>query len=830
MRIAFRLGGVVLCLLLAGGPVAAQDDIPEVVRERLEEGDRHREGGRFEAALESYLEARRLGPGVLEVYASLGALYVSQDDLENALEAFDAGLEVAPDDRQLLFNAAVVAMRLERFDSALGYVERALRRHRGDGDLHSLHGAILTRLERPQEALAALETASKRKSGDPQILFRLGNLHHQLGQKDRAVEAFRKAIKKDRSLLRAHYNLGAVLFEMGRFDEALDAYLTALAPLEQAFAAGQPVEAVHARAYQNLGAIYFQKEEWRPALDAYDKALKLTPDLPGALYNQGFIHFTTGDFEAAERVYARALELDSELPLAYLHLGRIRQQRGELESAVEILTAGLPRQSGEARLDALRSLGDCQDRLGRVAQAEKAYRAVLEAVPDDVPARLALGRTLRRAGRVEESRRELEQVRRLVPGHAAAGLELAVLARGEGRIEDEKALYEELLAADGGEEFWPVRLNLALLLLRQGATAEARPHLESLASLKGSGKRSGNGRPGAAERQLIATIHGLLLALDDDLPAARKRLRAVLGEDAGFAPAADVLAVLRALADPADAAKALGETLERQRGGALESTARANLGQALWLAGRSQDARGHLEEAAAAYPGWLSVQAALGDVALADERYDEAMALLTEAIELCADAGDPVTAPEGFFSTTVGGAAGNGPLCERSRTSLGLAQVGAALGRLDSAVASGTGLSAVRDLADRALTVELPPEPAATALFIRGTARLVGDNADGARRDLARALAGDLPAALRPRASNNLGVALTRLGLFDEARAAYEAAALAFAEASLNLGILLDDHAGDPRAALEHYRVYRDAGGSRRDVAAWIERLEKIYR
>ncbi len=848
---------IVACLLVAGS-LAAQDDVPEVVRERLEEGDRHRAAGRFDQALDSYREAQRLGPGVLEVYASLGALHVGSDDLESALEAFVAGLEIDADDRRLLFNAAVVAMRLERYEVALGYVERALENHRTDGDLHSLHGAILTRLERPQEALAALEKATKRKSGDPQIFFRIGNLHHQLGQEQQAVDAFRKAIRKDGTLLRAYYNLGAVLVEMGRYDEALDAYTTALAPLDQAFAAGQPVDAVHARAYQNLGAIYFQKEDWGRALDAYNKALKLDPKLPGALYSRGFIQFRLGDLEVAERAYSQALELDSELPLAYLHLGRIRQQRGELEAAVEILTAGLPRQSGDARVDTLRSLGECQDRLGRVAEADQAYRAVLEAVPEDLPARLALGRMLRRSGRAEEARRELEQVRRIAPGNASAGLELAVLARSQGRTADEKALYEELLDAGAGKpELWPVRLNLALLLLRQGATAEARPHLEALAGLEGTESTQGKGLPalsrlspsgGTNERKLIATVYGLLLALDGDLPAARQRLRAVLEEDGDFAAADDVQAVLEAQNDPATAVEALAASYGRRQGGALETTARANFGQALWLAGRSGDAREHLEAAAAAYPEWLSVQAALGDVALAEKRYDDAITSLAGAAELCGEAAGAAAlgaAPDGFFSTTIGGA-GSG-LCDRMRTTLGLARVGSALEHLEPAVARGAGLGTVRDLADRALTASLPPGPRAAALFVRGTARLAQSTSarlrrdaahEAARRDLIEALAGDLPDALRPRASNNLGVALIRLGRIDDARAAFESASPAFSEATLNLGILLDDYAGDPRAALDHYRAYisrvRASGatnaGRQREVGAWIERLERIYR
>ena len=836
-RLAWTLAG--LGLLFSAGPLAAQQEVPEVVRELLAEGDRHRAAGRFDQAVASYREARRLGPGVLEVFTPLGALHVARGELEVALEIFGAGLEIAPRDRQLLFNAAVMAMRLDRLDEALGLVERALEVRRNDAAAQSLHGAVLSRLDRPREALTALESAARIAPGDPQILFRLGNLHYQLQQREQAIEAFRKAIKKDRKLLRAHYNLGAVLVEMGRYDEALAAYRVALEPHEAAFAAGESVDASHARAYQNLGAIHFQREEWQQALDAYGKAVRLDPELTGALYNLGFIHFRLDQLDAAEKAYQSALALDPELPLAYLHLAQIHRRRGELEAAVRWLDEGLPRLKESApRLEALRVLAQCQVSLGRIEESEKAYRALLEVAPEDLAARLELGRLLARTGRAEEARSELERVRRAAPENLDASLELAALARAEGRTDDLTALYEEVVRRAGGGQIWPVRLNLALVYLRQGALGNARGHLEALSRLKPPPGQPSNGYPGSGERKLIATLHGLLLALDGDLAGARKRLTAVSSRDAGFVAAADLLAVLEILQGSADSVstESLTGSYSRLAGGTLGPMARANLGQALWLARRPGDARAHLEAAAEAFPQWLSVQAALGDIALGEKRYRDAIRQLTRAERLCGESISPLGSeiPD-VFSATVGGSAdGTGRLCERLARSLALARVGAALEDLVPALRGGRGLDGVRSLAARALAGELEAGPHAVALYVRGTALLGLGSDQAARRDLASAVAGELPEVLRAMAYNNLGVARLRLGKLEEAKAAFETArtgASPFAGATLNLGILLHDHAERPREALDRYREYlATSGRRRREVESWIERLEKIYR
>ncbi len=828
--------------LLVSGPAFAQDDVPEVVRELLAEGDRHRDAGRVKKATLSYLEARRLGPSVGEVYISLGALYVGEKELEKALEAFDAGLSMMPEDRQLLYNSGVVAMRLERFDTALAAVERALSGHRADSELHSLHSAVLDRLGRPEEALAALEQALRHKPGDPQILFRLGNLHHQLGDKEKAVEAFSTAVKKDRGMLRAYYNLGAVLLELGHYDQALDAYEVALEPLEKAFARGEAVDAVHARAFQNLGAIHFHKQDWARAAAAYSKALELDPEQSSALYNQGFVSFRLGRLDDARELYLKALDLDPELPVAYLHLGQIHRQRGELDDAVHWLSNGMSRFDSSSRLEAQRALASCQDQLGRLKEAEQAYRAVLDAEPGDLPTRLALGRLLRRAGRPAAARGELERVRAAAPENLTAALELAALARAEERTEDEKALYEELLQRAGEQpSLWPVRLNLALLHLRLGDVAEARPHLETLARLKASSKRQANGLPGTEERKLIATMRGLLAALDGDLAGSRKRLRAVLSEDASFAAAADVLAVLDVLDGKSEAAKALAASYGRRRGGALEPAARANLGQALWLTGQTDAAREHLEAASGAFPRWTSLRATLGHAALAEKRYQEAIGHFSEAEALCRRASASGSALAGgvgledYFSTTVGGTEdAGGELCGGIAGPLALARLGAAFEALGPALRGSDTLTTVAQLADSALAGPLDPSARAVASFVRGTARLAQGRDQAARGDLSQATAGSLPASLGAKAFNNLGVAETRLGRIAAARAAFAAArsgAGASAEATLNLGILLDDYTGESRQALDHYRDYLAGQGRRsREVEGWIERLERIYR
>lgn len=815
-RLALLAPALVGVWLISLGTVIGQEEnVPEVVRTLLDEGDRHRQAGRVEEAIERYEEARRLAPAVVAPYVALGALYHGQGSLEKALEAFAAGLEQAPEHPNLLFNAAVVALQLERADEALAHADRALRGDARNAQLHALKSAALRALGRPGEALESQQAAARLAPADPQSHYRLANLLYELGRKDEAIDAYRQAVRRDKGYLLAYYNLGAVLFELGRYEEALAAYLVALEPVQKAFAAGEPVDASHARAYLNLGAIHTQRGEREAALDAYGKALRLDPVLSGALYNQGFLLYETGRFDEAEKAYRRALELEPSLPLAYLHLGRIAARRGDLEETVDWLERGLERLTGDERREALFLLAETRRSLGRTDGAEAAYRAVLDGDPDHVEALVALARLRRAGGDTAAASELLERARGLAPRHAGAALELAELARAAGDREREKALYEGILAGAGDRPgLWPVRLNLARVLVELGDHAAARRAFEPLVA-----RLPQLGSQGLAPRdgQALATAHALLLAAEGKLEEARRRLREV---SPAFAPAGEALAVLDALAgDPA-----AGDLVAPE--GEPGAVPQANAGQSLWLAGRAEEAREHLEAAAKSLPGHPGVRLALGEIALAGGDASRALDHLEAAAARC-EGGEPrpELPPSRALRVVVGGSP---RFCERARERLGAALVAAALADLERARGDGEAAQSARRRAERALALPLAAEGKAAAYLVRGTVQLLAGSHAGARADLERSLDG-LPRELRAVAQNNLGVARYRLGDVDGARA--QLATAAAVEADLNLAILLDDHGGDPERALELYERYLERGGRRRaDAEAWIERLRKVYR
>jgi tetratricopeptide (TPR) repeat protein len=794
------------CALLAcalwAPAAAAVADVPEVVRELIERGEARRAQGQLDDALAAYQEARKLGPEVVEIYVALGGIYHQQGQLEAAREAFAAGIAISPQDRSLLYNGAVVALNLGRLEEGRGWIGQAVAAHPKDAELYLLQAAILDRLEEKKSALDALLQAEKLRPGDAQVQFRLGNLYYAVGRSEDAVDAYQRALRKDPSLLRAQYNLGAVLFALGRNDEALAAYEIGLAPIQKAFASGEPVEPVHAVAFTNLGAIHTQGRRWPQAFDAFDKALRLEPKRTDLLASRGFVAFQQGKLDVAAADYEKVLAADPKSSAAALHLGLIHARKDQCQQAVARLEQGLPGFDVPTRIQALEPLAGCYARLGRAQDAENAFRAVLADRPDDAELLFALGRLQRKQGKAADAEELLAKAASRRPEHRDTTIELLALAEQRGDRDRQIALAEDLVKRHGAAvpALWQARFSLALLYLELGRPKDALPHLEALGAAKQV--------PAASKAEIVRT-HGVALAAAGQYDDARKKLRA-----AGGAGAGNALAFVEAMAGQPEAA------LQAMGGKQQGSAQRANLGLLLWSLGRFDDARPHLE-AGGSEP---AVRAALGDLALRRGDLGEAMEQWQAVAAGCARGADPRAAK----------------LCAWVKKAQDQARLQAAFGDLARALrGEGGGVTGLRQVADDALAATPAGDPRrAQVLYLRGMARLQGGELDGAVADLGAALeakpAPELEAVLR----NNLAVAHARAGRTAEARRHFESARAhggsgnsssgSGAVAALNLAILLDGE-GRKAEALPLYLQYVQADGPRRkEIEGWVARLREV--
>ncbi|WP_295607406.1 tetratricopeptide repeat protein [uncultured Lamprocystis sp.] len=151
---------------------------------------------------------------------------IDREDL--VMQVYNAGLAAFPDDADLLYGRAMYAVKRNRLDLAEPDLRRIIERNPGHADaLNALGYTLADRTDRYQEALGYIERALKLKPDEPAILDSVGWVNFKLGNHDVALEFLTKALgaMKDGEIA-AH--LGEVLWALGRQDEAWAVWDTAL--------------------------------------------------------------------------------------------------------------------------------------------------------------------------------------------------------------------------------------------------------------------------------------------------------------------------------------------------------------------------------------------------------------------------------------------------------------------------------------------------------------------------------------------------------------------------------------------------------------------------
>ena len=174
------------------------------------------------------------------------------------------------------------------------------------------------------------------------------------------------------------------------------------------------------------------------AIGLFDKALRLRPDFPEALFAGAFILQGRGHAAGALAFYDRALELDPGHAIGWFNSGALLLEHGNAEAALprlERACALVPAHAG-----AQCNRGAAYYALGRLEEAADAYLRAI-ALDGGMPkAQLNLGNALMRMGRYGEACQAYFRAIELRPDHAMAFC-------GLGIVNKEMGLFDEAMQA-----------------------------------------------------------------------------------------------------------------------------------------------------------------------------------------------------------------------------------------------------------------------------------------------------------------------------------------------------------------------------------------------
>jgi|GEM_PF-3099252 len=169
-------------------------------------------------------------------FASEARIQLQAREFVKADSLFDIALRANPDDKDLIIDAGIAAVELERFDKAAGLFSRVYDRDRKNAKLNRYYGIAVS----------------------------------NLGECARAVELIRNAIQLDKGEMESYLALGNAYIMCGK---------DSLTPAELAFQTADKKYPKNGRIAVALGDLYFAREVYELAEIKYDEALAIDPEL-----------------------------------------------------------------------------------------------------------------------------------------------------------------------------------------------------------------------------------------------------------------------------------------------------------------------------------------------------------------------------------------------------------------------------------------------------------------------------------------------------------------------------------------------------------------------
>jgi tetratricopeptide (TPR) repeat protein len=327
----------------------------DAARKHFDDGEVAREEGKWADAMKAYARAADLDPSRYAAHVRLQEASVRAGDVSGLAERYDRLVAERPDDPA----APLHKLRLSPPAGRLPQLEKAVVARQADADTFREIGRAHLALGHGPQAKKALETAFAQRPADRELLVLSAEALHLSGDAAGAIARLEQALKDDA--------------------EAWDAHL-ALARLHAL--AGRAKEAV----------------------ERSDAVLQLRPTHVGAMIVKAEGLSRLGRPDDALKILGRALEVnaaDVDARISWADLTARAGTEAALKKAIEAYGKAIAADRTNPR--AHYGLGWAHERLGNLADAEKAYRESLLGAPTDVSAVNSLGLVLLRQRKFQEA-------------------------------------------------------------------------------------------------------------------------------------------------------------------------------------------------------------------------------------------------------------------------------------------------------------------------------------------------------------------------------------------------------------------------------------------
>lgn len=349
-----------------------------------------------------------------------------KDNLPEALEAAELGLEQFPYSSQLMIKKADILLASRKYREALEILDQASLYDSNDIDLYILKTDAYLALDEQPKAVELLEDALQLFDGDEKIdlLFELADVYDDHEEFDKVFDCLKMILEQEpnneealykicfwtdftgrnEESIRLHnniinefpyneiawFNLAAAFQGLKLYEKAIDAYQYAIA-----------IDEKFDYAYRNMGDAYLRLRKYKDAIEALEKVLELSRPEDVVYEAIGHCFQRLGNYAQARHNYKKAVHLNPDDSKLHYKIATTYMLEKQWQSAVKQLENAMRihRNIPEYNL----AMGECKMNLEQFKDAVIYFGNVVRNKPKNVAGWEALIRCLFTANYYEEA-------------------------------------------------------------------------------------------------------------------------------------------------------------------------------------------------------------------------------------------------------------------------------------------------------------------------------------------------------------------------------------------------------------------------------------------
>jgi tetratricopeptide (TPR) repeat protein len=237
-------------------------------------------------------------PHAASAYFEQGIEYLSQKDLDNAVNAFMAAIKIAPNYYEANKELAKVYVLCNKQNTAIKLLDKMLTERPDDAEAFYLRAEIYRQSNNIEQALMDLNIAKKIKPDFADVYGAYGIIFAERMDYKKAIDNFNEAIKLNPKEMQYYLNRGNVYYHEKLYDDAIKDYSSALA-----------INKNNIACLYNRSMALFDVRKYDDALIDINKLLSKHPDNFDYLFLNGKICIMKEDYQKAISSFAYCITI-----------------------------------------------------------------------------------------------------------------------------------------------------------------------------------------------------------------------------------------------------------------------------------------------------------------------------------------------------------------------------------------------------------------------------------------------------------------------------------------------------------------------------------------